>query len=181
ADGAQSPPTLIARSIRPQAIVVCAANERAGAPYLDAARMTGWRTRPAVIDGSDPLTLMKALLEPSVDTVLVGAGDPPGPDERRVLDQLAAVVTGAVARRPDLTIILAGGMADQLGRLEAAAQDDRRGEILLGPAATSGDSPGSALRELLDDVRDEPNDPLRTASRAPSALADVPDWRVELL
>ena len=173
-------PQLIARSIEPQTMLVCAANDRAREPYVAAARMTGWRTRSAVLDGSDPLRLMAALLAPDVDVVLVGAGDPPGPDERRLVEELAAIVTGAVARRPELTVILAGAMADQLGRLEAAG-GERGGEILLGPAATAGDPAGSALRELLDDVRGGPNDPRRAAGRAASALADVLDRRIELV
>ena len=98
------------------------------------------------------------------------------------MDELAAIVSGAVARRPELTVILAGAMADQLGRLEAAAAGgERRGEILLGPAATAGEPPGSALRALLDDVRGGANDPRGAAARAASALADVLDRRVELL
>jgi hypothetical protein len=180
-DRAVRPPQLIARSIPPQTMLVCAANGRAREPYLAAARMTGWRTRGAVLDGSDPLQLMAALLAADVDVVLVGAGDPLGPDERRLVDELAAIVSGAVARRPELTVILAGAMADQLGRLEAAAEGERRGEILLGPAATAGDPLGSALRELLDDVRGGPNDPRRAAGRAASALADVLDRRIELI
>ena len=175
------PPQLIARSIPPQAMLVCAATERAREPYLAAARMTGWRTRGAVLEGSDPLRLMAALLASDVDVVLVAAGDPPGPDERRFVDELAAIVSGAVARRPELTVILAGAMSDQLGRLEAAAGGERRGEILLGPAASAGDPVGAPLRELLDDVRGGPNDPRRAAGRAASALADVLDRRIELI
>ena len=180
-DPAIRPPQLIARSIPPQAMLVCAATERAREPYLAAARMTGWRTRSAVLEGSDPLRLMAALLASDVDVVLVGAGDPPGPDERRFVEQLAAIVSGAVARRPELTVILAGAMSDQLAQLEAAAGGERRGEILLGPAASAGDPAGAPLRELLDDVRGGPNDPRRAAGRAASALADVLDRRIELI
>jgi hypothetical protein len=174
-------PKLIARSVRPQTILVCAANERSREPFLEAARMTGWRTRGAVLAGSDPLELIRALLDPAVDVALVGAGDPPGPDERRHVDELASIVAGAVARRPELTVVLAGAMADQMGRLETAAAGDRHGEILLGPAAAAGDPPGSALRELLDDIRGGPNDPRRAAGRAATALADVLDRRIELI
>ena len=181
ADRAIQPPQLIARSIPPQAMLVCAATERAREPYLAAARMTGWRTRSAVLEGSDPLRLMAALLASDVDVVLVGAGDPPGPDERRFVEQLASIVSGAVARRPELTVILAGAMSDQLAQLEAAAGGERRGEILLGPAALAGDPAGAPLRELLDDVRGGPNDPRRAAGRAASALADVLDRRIELI
>ena len=176
-----NPPRLVARSVPPRTILVCAANARAREPFLDAARATGWRTRDASADRTNPLELMRALLDPEVGVLLVGAGDPPGPDERRLVDELAAIVSGAVARRPDLTVILAGGMADQLSRLEAAGGGDRRGEILLGPAATAGDPAGSALRDLLEDVRGGSNDPRRAAGRTASALADVLDRRVELL
>jgi len=174
-------PKLTARSVPPQTILVCAANARARAPFLDAARATGWRTRGSALDATDPWRLMASLLDPDVAVVLVGAGDPPGPDERRHMDEIAAIVGGAVARRPDLTIVLAGGMADQLGRIEAAAGGDRRGEILLGPAAAAGDPPGSALRELLEDVRGGSNDPRWAIGRAAGALADVLDRRVEVL
>ena len=174
-------PKLIARSVRPQTILVCAANERSREPFLEAARMTGWRTRGAVLAGSDPLELIRALLDPAVDVALVGAGDPPGPDERRHVDELASIVAGAVARRPELTVVLAGAMADQMGRLETAAEGERRGEILLGPAAAAGDPPGTALGELLDDIRGGPNDPRRAAGRAATALADVLDRRIELI
>jgi hypothetical protein len=71
-------------------------------------------------------------------------------------------------------------MADHLGSLAAAA-GERPGEILLAPAATAGDPPGSALRELLDEIRGGPDDPRRAAGRAVSALADVLDRRVELI
>jgi hypothetical protein len=171
----------MARSVRPQTILVCTANDRSLRPFIDAARMSGWRTVGTNLDGSGPLELMASLLDPVVDVALVGAGDPPGPDERRLVDQLGSIVAGAVARRPELTVILAGAMADQLSRLEAAAVGERRGEILLGPAATGGDPPGSALRELLDDVRGGSNDPRRAAGRAASALAEVLDRRVEVI
>ncbi len=174
-------PHLVARSVRPRTILVGAASERARGPLTAAAADTGWSVRGTTLDVADPLELTTAILDPSVDALLVGASDPPGPDERRLVDELAAIVAGAVARRPDLTVILAGGMAEQLGRLEAAAAGERRGEMLLGPAATAGDPPGSALRELLDEVRGGADDPRRAAGRAAGALADVLDRRVELI
>jgi hypothetical protein len=173
-------PRLIGRSAPPRTILVAAVSERAAEPLSAAARMTGWRTRTAKLDGTDPLHLTMTLLDPAIDVLLVGAGDPPGADERRRLDELAAIVAGVTARRPDLTVVLAGAMADHLGRLESEA-GERRGEILLAPAATAGDPAGSALRELLDEIRGGPDDPRRAAGRAVGALADVLDRRVELV
>lgn len=173
-------PRLVARSAPPRTMVVCAVTERAAAPLDGAARMSGWRTRQRVLDGADELALVGALLDTAVDAVLVGAGDPPGADERRRLDDLGALVAGAVARRPELTVVLAGAMALQLERIETAA-GPRAGEILLAPSATAGEPVGSALRELLDEIRGGPDDPRRAIGRAAGALADVLDRRIEII
>lgn len=173
-------PRLVARSAPPRTILAAAVTERAVAPLAAAARMSGWRTRATALDPAGPLQLTTDLLDAGVDAVLVGAGDPPGADERRRLDDLGALVSGAVARRPELTVILAGAMAHQLERIERAS-GPRAGEILLAPPATAGDPPGSVLRELLDEIRGGPDDPRRAAGRAAGALADVLDRRVELI
>ncbi len=177
---AKALPRLIGRSAPPRSIIVVAVSERAAQPLIEAARITGWRTRSVTLDGTDALHLTSTLLDPANDVLLVGAGDPPGADERRQLGELAAIVAGVTARRSDLTVVLAGAMTDHLGRLESAA-GDRLGELLLAPAATAGDPPGSALRELLDEIRGGPDDPRRAAGRAVGALADVLDRRVELI
>ena len=177
---AEALPRLVARSAPARTILVTAVSERAVDPLVDAARKTGWRTTRATLDGSDGLALTQRLLDPAVDVLLVGAGDPPGADERRQLDDLAAMVAGVVARRTDLTVILAGAMAERLEQIEIAG-GERTGELLLGPAAAAGDPPGSALRALLDEIRGGPDDPRRAAGRAVGALADVLDRRVELI
>ena len=173
-------PRLVARSAPARTLLAIAVSERALQPLAMAARKTGWRTRESTLDAQDPLALTSEILDSSVDVVLVGAGDPPGADERRQLDELAAIVAGAAARRPELTVILAGAMAVHLARVEPRGQE-RTGEILLGPAATAGDPPGDPLRHLLDEVRGGVDDPRRSAGRIASALADVLDRRVELL
>ena len=177
---AEDLPRLVAQSAPARRILVTAVSDRAVGPLVAAARRSGWRTDSVVVDGTDPLHLSVRFLDRAVDVLLVGAGDPPGADERRRLEELGAIVAGAVARRPDLTVVLAGAMADQLERIEAAA-GPRTGELLLAPAAAAGDPPGSALRELLDEIRGGPDDPRRAAGRAVGALADVLDRRVELV
>jgi len=175
-------PRLIARSAPARNLVAVAVSDRALEPLEAAARKTGWRTRGLSRDGMDPLELTQALLDPAVDVLLVGAGDPPGADERRGLDELTAVVTGVVARRPELTVILAGAMADQLSRIEPGVEPgERAGELLLAPAAGAGEPAGEPLRKLLDEVRGGPDDPRRAAGRMAAALADVLDRRIELI
>lgn len=173
-------PRLVARSAAARTMLVCAVSERALVPLAGAARRTGWRTEEVTLDGTDPLELTRRFLDPMIDVLLLGAGDPPGADERRQLDGLAAIAAGAVGRRPELTVLLAGAMADRLAQLESAG-GERHGELLLAPAATIGDPPGAGLRALLDDVRGGPDDPRRAAGRAVAALADVLDRRVELV
>ena len=173
-------PRLVARSARPQRLAAVAGSDRAVEGLVDAAWATGWRAFAASPESSEPLALTAALLDPKVDAVLVGAGEPPGPDERRVLDELTAVVAAVAERRPELTIILAGSMSERLGDFERT-DDARSGEILLAPSATAGDPQGVALRELLDDVRAPRDDARRAIARATAALADAIDRRIEVL
>jgi hypothetical protein len=179
-DAAANLPRLVARSARPQRLVVIAGSDRAVEPFADAAVATGWRTSSASPESMDALAMTTALLDPSVDAVLLGAGEPPGPDERRALDDLVAAVAAVAERRPELTVILAGSMSERLSRFDAA-DGERQGEILLAPVATAGDPAGAALRELLDDLRAPRDDSRRAIATAVGALADAIDRRVELV
>jgi hypothetical protein len=173
-------PRLVARSAPPQHLVAIAASDRAVEPLADAAIRTGWRVTAASPESGDPLAMTGALLDRGVDAVLLGAGEPPGPDERRAIDDVAALVAAVALRRPELTVLLAGSMSEQLTRFEAT-DGERQGEVLLAPAATAGDPPGAALRELLDDVRAPRDDARRAIGRAAGALADTLDRRVEVV
>ena len=179
-EAAAALPRLIARSAPPQRVLAIAASERAVAPLEEAAMRTGWRVSGLSPESSDPLAMTSAILNTSVDAVLLGAGEPPGPDERRAIDDVAALVAAAAIRRPELTILLAGSMSEQLGRFETT-DGERQGEVLLAPAATAGDPPGAALRELLDDVRAPRDDARRAIARAAAALADTLDRRIEVV
>lgn len=173
-------PRLIARSAPTQRLIAVAASDRAVAPLADAARRTGWWVDTASPDTMDPLAMTAAVLDPGVDAVLLGAGEPPGPDERRGIDDVAALVAAAAIRRPELTVLLAGSMSEQLPRFEST-DGDRPGEVLLAPTATAGDPSGAALRELLDDVRAPRDDARRAIARGAAALADTLDRRVEVV
>jgi hypothetical protein len=173
-------PRLVGHSAPVRSMLVVAVSRR-GLDRLEmAARQTGWRTTGITVDDTDALSLTAAVLDPAIDVLLVGAGDPPGADERRQLAQLAAIVAGAVARRPELTVVLAGAMAAHLGRIEAAAAE-RHAEILLAPAANTGQPVGEPLRRLLDEIRGGADDPRRGAGPTAAALADVLNRRIELI
>ena len=76
------------------------------------------------------------LLNSKVDGVLVGSSDPPAADERRALGELAALIAAAAGRRPELVVVLAGGMSDHLPAFGDVGR--RPGEVVLGPSARRG-------------------------------------------
>jgi hypothetical protein len=165
-------------SHRPRRLAVVGASERSVAALTDTAARAGWVTASASVEGIDPLEMSGLLLEPDISAFLVGTGDPPTAEERRNLAELAAAVAAAAARRPDLTIILAGAMSEH-----ATAFGDpsaRVGEVLLAPApgrvATSG-----PLADLLLELAIPPDDARRSLAAAGVALAEVLDRRVELV
>ncbi|HVL54164.1 MAG TPA: hypothetical protein VM344_07860, partial [Vitreimonas sp.] len=168
---------LTATSIPPTGLATVAVSERALVPLVSAASRSGWRVRPGSAERLDPLAMTSLLLEPDIRAVLVGAGEPPGADERGTLGDLAALVAAVAQRRPELTVILAGAMAEQSPRFEASP--DRPGEVLLGAAASAGRPPGTPLRELLERARTTRTEARRAFAAGVQALADALDRRVE--
>lgn len=170
---------LSATSHPPRVLATLAVSERSLQPLVAAAARSGWRIRPASAERHDPLAMTALLLEPEVGAVLVGAGEPPGADERGTLGDLAALVAAAAARRPELTVVLAGGIAEQAPRFESSP--DRPGEVLLGAAAAAGSPAGEPLRALLERARADRGDSRRAFGRAVQALADELDRRIEAM
>ena len=110
--------------------------------------------------------------------MLVGAGDPPAADERRALGEMTALVAAVAERRPELAIILAGGMTDHLAAFGDVGR--RPGEVVLGPAAKKG-VPGGPLAELLLELALPPDDSHRSLGPGAMALAEVLDRRVDVV
>jgi hypothetical protein len=117
-----------------------------------------------------------------VSTVFAGVGEPPAADERGRLDELAGIVAAARDRRPELSIVLGGAMSELQPRFEPRTNGtdrERSGEVVLGPAATAGDPPGSALRAMVERLRGPADDSRNAFVRAAIALADAIDRRIE--
>ena len=159
-------------------LAVVAGSERALEPLVAAASRSGWRTVSASPETTDPLAMSTMLLDASTDGILAGAGDPPVADERRALGELAALVAAAAERRPELTVVLAGGMGGQLAAFGDVAV--RPAPILLGAAAGAGDA-GSALRETLLDLALPTDDSRRALGLAGLTLAEILDRRVDIV
>jgi hypothetical protein len=169
-------PTVTVRSGTPRQLAVVAASERALAPLTRVAIGAGWSVRSGSAGTLDPLAMSRLLLDPRVDAVLAGANDPPGADERGALPELSALVAAVAERRPDLTIVLAGAMTDELGRFGDVTA--RPGEVLLGAAATST-ADGHGLGELLGELALPPDDSRRAAIVGATTLAELTARRVE--
>ena len=171
-------PRLEVSSHPPRRLAVVAATDRALAPLVATASRSGWRTVSGSTESMDPLAMSTMLLDAGVAGILVGAGDPPGADERRALGELTALVAAAASRRPERAVILAGGMAEHLAAFGEVAA--RPGEILLGPAARKG-APGGPLADLLIEVALPPDDARRSLGAGAMALAEVLDRRIDVV
>lgn len=173
-------PKLATRTTPPPVLAVAAATERVLGPYVAAALGAGWRVVPVAIDGAGILGVAAALADPAVIAVLAGTGSPPAADERGLVDELGSLIAAATSRRPDLAVVLAGGLSEQRGTAGARIAHDRPGTTLLAPDVAT---PGGAarLRDLLDQLRGGPDDGRRALAAATATLAEVLHRRVEVI
>ncbi|MBA2757885.1 MAG: hypothetical protein H0U37_10680 [Chloroflexi bacterium] len=186
-----SMPRLEVRSRRPRRLAIVAGSERTLSTLLGVAARSGWRATGASVETTDPLAMTGMLLDRDVDAILTGASDPPAPEERGAIRELAALVAAAAARRPEIPVVLAGGMAE--GLAEFGLSTERPGEIVLAPAArqpgrhraaaadADPSAPSDPLADLLLELALPDDDPRRAMGAAVQALADALDRRVELI
>jgi hypothetical protein len=122
-------------------------------------------------------------LRPEVTAVLVGAGDPPGPDERGWLDDLAGLVGAVTRRRPEIRVVLAGPIGSRNAWAEGAGRplDGTQERIVEGPPLGVRSGPDEPLRELLEGLLPSTAGARQTAVRALLSLADALDRRLELV
>lgn len=173
---------LVARTMRPPTMLLVAATER-GREELEAVAATaGWLTAGASAERHDPVAIVRLATRAGIDGLLVGTADPPGADERGLVEELAGVAGAVAARRPGIPVVLAGAV----GRV-APALARRDGEVaavpdaVLAPAAAGGNPADSELRQLLDDLRPGADDGRRALARAAGSLARVLGRRVEVV
>lgn len=176
-------PRLVAASRPPQTLAVLGASRRSVGLLETVAARTPWQIRVASPESHDPREMTELALRPDVSAILVGAGDPPGPDERGWLNDLAGLVGAVARRRPELRIVLAGPVAagsawaDGFGGPVDTAAD----RVLQAPALGLRSGPDEPLRDLLEGLLPDRADTRHTAVRAALSLADAIDRRVELL
>lgn len=200
-------PRLEARSSPPAVLAVLAGTARRLDELELAATRAGWIVEGGSADVDEPMALGERVLDERVSAVLLGAGDPPGSDERPGLAMLGALVAGMARRRPELRIVLSGGAADLLATVTGAAGGTDGGsphagalgtaeglpgvarpgmaatgsDVLLAPAASAGQPAGLSLTRLLGQLRALPDDSRRAIARTIASLAMVIDRRVEAI
>ncbi|MEO7663556.1 MAG: hypothetical protein ABIV26_00385, partial [Candidatus Limnocylindrales bacterium] len=182
-DGIDELPRLVSRSAVPRTLAVLGASKRSVALLEAVAARTAWRVIAASTESHDPREMTELALRADVAAVLVAAGEPPGPDEKAALDDLASLIAAVAHRRPELTIILGGSMR---GR---AAWRDGVGDGLPGDPARIVEAPGiggrklpdDGLRLVLDGLLAEPADGRSAMARSAASLADLLDRRIEVI
>lgn len=183
ADALDDLPRLETRSERPQTLAVLGASRRAVGLVEAVAARTPWRVSVASPETHDPREMTELALRADVSAVLLGASEPPGPDERSALDDLAALVAAVAVRRPELTVILAGPIAKRVAWQEGIGDADTSAahRIIPAPPLTIRAGPDEALREILEGLLPRSADTRHTAVRTTLTLADVLARRIELL
>ena len=176
-------PRLEAVSRPPETLAVLGASRRAVDLLAGVAARTPWRVRSASPESHDPREMTELALRPEVSAVLVGAGDPPGPDERGWLDDLAGLVGAVARRRPEVRVVLAGPVAARSSWAEGfgAPVETAAERVFEAPPLGLRSGPDEPLREILERMLPAAGDTRHTAVRAVLSLADAVDRRIELL
>jgi len=176
AAGAEHWPRLVARTGPPSRIVVLAATERSLGRLAGAARRAGWSVLSASAESTGPLEMTRMMLRRDVGAVLVGAADPPATDERSLIADLAELVAATAGRRPDLTVLLSGGLADHADRFDDPVHSSALAEIV--GEADPGTEPGieavgsSAPTDVVDAI--PPTNGAGPAATSPTTLLVAP-------
>jgi len=171
---------------RPPTILVLGPTEASVEALAWAAGSTGWRvTGRHAAEASEVVAIAEALLDPDLETILIGAADPPTIGERGPLADLLAMTTSGLKRRADRPeVVLAGGAVEAADRFEDGAT------VFAPAAAAQAGVAGDPLRDLLSslaaahtDARDPTAVPDGRAAlaRATASLAALLDRRVELV
>jgi hypothetical protein len=176
-------PRLEAISRPPETLAVLGASRRAVGLLEAVAARTPWRIRVASPESHDPREMTELALRQDVSAVLVGAGDPPGPDERGWLDDLSGLVGAVARRRPELRVVLAGPVGSRAGWADGfgASIESASERVSQAPALGLRAGPDEPLRDILEGLLPDAIDTRHMAARALLSLADALDRRLELL
>jgi len=176
-------PRLEARSEPPRTLAVLGASRRAVGLVEAIAARTSWRVLPASPETHDPREMTELALRAEVSALLLGASEPPGPDERSALDDMTALVAAVARRRPELQIVLAGPIASRSAWIDGIGEssDAMAARIHEAPPLKLRSGPDEPLRDLLERLLPRTNETRTSAVRTVVTLADVLGRRIELV
>jgi hypothetical protein len=179
----ESIPWLASRSTAPRTVAALGASRRSVALVEAVLARTPWRVEAASTETHDPREMTELVLRPHVAAVLVATGDPPGPDERPSLDDLAGLVAAAARRRPELQVIVGAAIRSRRAWIEGFGTDlpGDPARIVDAPPIGTRRPPDERLRTVLDGLLADPRDGRGALRAAASSLADLLDRRIEIL
>lgn len=176
-------PRLTSRSVPPRTLVVIGGSRRSATILEGIAARTAWRVEVASTETHDPREMTELALRADVSSVLLSAGDPPGPDERAALDDLAGLVAAATRRRPELQVILGAGIRGRRAWTEGLGADPPGDPVRIvdAPAIGPRRRANEGLRAMLEGLLEDTGDGRRALRESGASLADLLDRRVEIL
>jgi len=172
-------PRLTSRTVPAPAAAVVGGSGRVAGRLAAAVTVAGWRPRTLTIHDGDPLAITRGLLDPTVDTVVAGSADPPAADERGHIAELLTLVLAAVERRPELTLVLVGGLGRHSGQVEERLP--RRPGPTLVADWLAGEGTAEPLTELMNGLRGGDDEGRHALVSATATLAGVLGRRLEIV
>jgi hypothetical protein len=158
-------PRLACHGIRPGRIAVLAATESSRERLAATAEAAGWLVTSGSLERDDALGLLRSGLEMDRPTILAGASDPPSGAERGRTGSLGALIEAIGERRPEATIVLAGGLAASMTLAQGGAADALSAE---GRVSAIDDAPGGASEQTVGQAHGDLTD-----TGGPAACAEV--------
>jgi len=182
-EGLAGLPRIETASTPPRTLVVIGASRRSVALLEAVAARTGWRVEGASTETHDPREMTELALRADVSAVLVSAGDPPGPDERAAVDDLAGLVAAVARRRPELRVVIGPSIRQREAWRDGMGADvpGDPARIVDAPSIGARKIPDERLRVLLDDLLGDSGDARHALRRSAASLADLLDRRIEIL
>ncbi|MBF8289116.1 MAG: hypothetical protein HW391_84 [Chloroflexi bacterium] len=176
-------PRLASRSAPPRSLAVLGASRRSVGLLETVSARTLWRVLGASTETHDPREMTELALRDDVGAILVAAGEPPGPDERAALDDLAGLVGAVARRRPEAQIVIGGSIRGRRAWTEGLGADPPGdpSRIVEAPPIGGRRDAAEILRSILTGLLPNPIDGRRAMTAAATSLADLLDRRVEIL
>jgi hypothetical protein len=175
-------PRIVARTSSTRRLIVLAASERRRSHVESALSGSGWHTGSLSLERDDPLRMISAVLDADVGGVVIAAGASVGTEERRGIRLVADLVSAAIERRPELTIVLVGAASEHVPGLGARRRSaGKAGALIALPEGVGTEAADERLRGALARVATDPTDARLGIVRSTASLATVLDRRVETI